>query len=319
MNRFDFFDFAWRWQAPGRRMFVVGACLMAALAAHGRASAVPLTDLLAGSSITVGDCLFTDWQLLSSDATGTAPNLSLVSVNPLANDLGNPGIQIVGNNQLAISGFNALDLVLKYRVQVLPAGNTFEGHSLTITGLSFGSGSGVGFVSNGLVTGPGENLESAVAIGDPANGVFQFADAAAFSPQSGIFVTTNIFLQGFSSSDTINLTTFNQRFLQTGPPVLEGDYNQDGVVDAADYTVWRNHLGAPAGTLPNDTSGAAIGLVQYNSWKANYGNTGGSGSASFVANATAVPEPSTFLLATLCSGIATILRQRRGLLCCFVR
>ena len=33
--------------------------------------------------------------------------------------------------------------------------------------------------------------------------------------------------------------------------VLLGDYNNDGVVDAADYTVYRDNLGAPGDTLPN--------------------------------------------------------------------
>ena len=35
--------------------------------------------------------------------------------------------------------------------------------------------------------------------------------------------------------------------------VLPGDYNQDGIVNAADYTVWRDNLGSPD-SLPNDTS-----------------------------------------------------------------
>src|SRR5690606_15721185 len=52
---------------------------------------------------------------------------------------------------------------------------------------------------------------------------------------------------------------------------LAGDYNADGTVDAADYTVWRNNLGAPAGTLPNDTAGGPIGAGQYLAWKANFG------------------------------------------------
>lgn len=52
-----------------------------------------------------------------------------------------------------------------------------------------------------------------------------------------------------------------------------GDYNDDGVVDAADYVVWRDHLGAPAGTLPNDVDGGAIGAAQYATWRASHGAT----------------------------------------------
>lgn len=279
------------WPKFGRCRLVlrVGAWLAVLSFVSRPACAVPLTDLLAGSSISVGDCWFTDWELVSVAATGASPNLSLVSVSPLANDLGNPGIQFSGNNQLSVAGINSLDLVVKYRVQVLPAGNTFAGHSLTISNLTFGSGGGIGFVSNGLTTGPGVHLDSAVAIGNPGGGVFQLADGVSFASTSGVFVTTNIFLQGLALGDTINLSTFNQRFLQVGPPVLEGDYNENGVVDAADYTVWRNKVGAVAGTLPNDTAGGAIGAAQYNLWKSKFGMVA-SGAGAIAA---AVPEPAT--------------------------
>ena len=59
---------------------------------------------------------------------------------------------------------------------------------------------------------------------------------------------------------------------------LAGDYNGNGIVDAADYTLWRNHLGAPAGTLANDPAGGAIGTAQYAQWKAHFGQTVGAGS-----------------------------------------
>ena len=78
---------------------------------------------------------------------------------------------------------------------------------------------------------------------------------------------------------------------------LAGDYNDDGIVDAADYTVWRDNLGASAGTLPNDADGGPIGQAQYNTWIANFGATTGNGTAAIAA----VPEPGTgtLLLMTL--------------------
>jgi hypothetical protein len=75
-------------------------------------------------------------------------------------------------------------------------------------------------------------------------------------------------------------------------PVLAGDYNDDGIVNLADYTVWRDHLGAPAGTLPNDPHGVVIGQTQYDEWKGNFGISLGSSSLS---NAT-VPEPTALML-----------------------
>jgi hypothetical protein len=84
---------------------------------------------------------------------------------------------------------------------------------------------------------------------------------------------------------------------------LLGDYNNNGVVDAADYTVWRDNLGAPAGTLPNDTDGGVIGPAQYATWKANFGSAAGGGAAAHSAPGDsaganyAVPEPGAWLLA----------------------
>ena len=54
-----------------------------------------------------------------------------------------------------------------------------------------------------------------------------------------------------------------------------GDYNGNGVVDAADYTLWRDNEGAPGGTLDNDASGAdPIGPAQYTQWEGAFGNQG---------------------------------------------
>ena len=62
-------------------------------------------------------------------------------------------------------------------------------------------------------------------------------------------------------------------------PVLPGDYNHNGIVDAADYVVWRKTDGSPAG---------------YNLWRTNFGRTAGSGAAAIMN--TAVPEPANLLL-----------------------
>ena len=71
---------------------------------------------------------------------------------------------------------------------------------------------------------------------------------------------------------------------------VPGDYNNDGEVDAADYTVWRDNLNQNV-TLPNENPAASTpGVVDqedYNFWVSNYGIS------SATASATAVPEPST--------------------------
>src|SRR5262249_52200746 len=56
---------------------------------------------------------------------------------------------------------------------------------------------------------------------------------------------------------------------------LAGDFNGNGVVDAADYTVWRDHLGTSFNLHGNgDETGGSAGLVDqadYALWKAHFG------------------------------------------------
>ncbi|QDU91116.1 hypothetical protein Pla175_45340 [Pirellulimonas nuda] len=72
-----------------------------------------------------------------------------------------------------------------------------------------------------------------------------------------------------------------------------GDYNNDGAVDAADYTTWRDAVGQ-TGRLPNDDTGGAVGQGQYDAWKAQFGAASG-------ATGGGVPEPAAWpLLLTAC-------------------
>jgi arabinogalactan endo-1,4-beta-galactosidase len=82
-----------------------------------------------------------------------------------------------------------------------------------------------------------------------------------------------------------------------GLPALDvlnvGDYNRDGVVDAADYTVWRNTFGSTTQLLANgDNTGTSTGVIDqsdYDYWRSRYANNSGA-SAGGGSGAT-VPEP----------------------------
>lgn len=81
--------------------------------------------------------------------------------------------------------------------------------------------------------------------------------------------------------------------------VLPGDFNQDGIVDAADYVVFRKNEGT-TNVLPNDNglSGTVVGQAHYDLWLANFGLGSGEGSGGgTLAPATAVPEPASSCLA----------------------
>jgi probable HAF family extracellular repeat protein len=76
-------------------------------------------------------------------------------------------------------------------------------------------------------------------------------------------------------------------------PGLLGDYNEDGLVDAADYTRWRDNLGSPT-SLPNDDT-PGVAADDYTRWVNNYG----SATAPSSTHSQSIPEPATSLLAFL--------------------
>jgi phospholipase/lecithinase/hemolysin len=140
------------------------------------------------------------------------------------------------------------------------------------------------------------------AIADPAAfGLTNVTDSAApgLTPGTGSYDTSQIvpnpneylFWDDVHPTATVHaiLAERARALLMT----LPGDYNEDGTVNAADYTVWRNNLGADAGTLANDVDGGVIGTAQYETWKTNFGLT--SSTMASVSTAS-VPEPSSLLV-----------------------
>jgi hypothetical protein len=86
---------------------------------------------------------------------------------------------------------------------------------------------------------------------------------------------------------------------------LAGDYNNNGVVDAADYDLWRKNSNT-TNTLANDPIGGTIGAPQYNQWRNNFGRPPGSGST-----ASAVPEPALASLFVGCLFATAFCRSYR--------
>ena len=89
--------------------------------------------------------------------------------------------------------------------------------------------------------------------------------------------------------DAAALTDIGWTVVEPEPSSLPGDYNDDGLVDAADYTIWRDNLGGPT---PMGT---------YLEWSANYGSS---------APTSSIPEPSATLLAAVALSIGCLARVR---------
>jgi hypothetical protein len=115
-----------------------------------------------------------------------------------------------------------------------------------------------------------------------AQGMFN----SAFSPQSAFFDDFSLDLAG------------------AGVP---GDYNGNGVVDAADYVVWRD-----GGPLQNEVETPGdVTDEDYAAWRARFGNGSGIGSSSELS-AAAVPEPATgFLMSIALVGASGLVHIRR--------
>jgi hypothetical protein len=100
-----------------------------------------------------------------------------------------------------------------------------------------------------------------------------------------------------SSSDvgTFGLNTppyFALDNLELIPTNLTGDYNQDGFVNLADYTLWRDTLGSVVSELGAGADGNRDGMIDaedYGVWRSQFGT----GTPVNVGAGHAVPEPSS--------------------------
>ena len=90
-----------------------------------------------------------------------------------------------------------------------------------------------------------------------------------------------------------------------------GDYNGDGLVDAADFITWRRALGTDNVWADGDGNGT-VGPEDFDVWRAHYnvtvtsGPNGGSGSETLAQ----VPEPSSLMLLLLAQSYFHFNRRR---------
>jgi hypothetical protein len=123
----------------------------------------------------------------------------------------------------------------------------------------------------------------------------------------GIFNDIILYATGAFSIDEIRIGA-NYADVVPGVP---GDYNANGTVDAADYTLWRDHLGENftlTGENPAATTPGLVDAEDYDFWKSQFGETAGSGAGAASRNDAAVSEPTT--LAMLLGAIVLAVRRR---------
>jgi hypothetical protein len=133
-----------------------------------------------------------------------------------------------------------------------------------------GGSAGETFAAGGMTSLGNAFNTSTFGAGNPGDLMFEYGGPSGFLIQGAVeYVTT---------------------------PAVLGDYNGDGTVNAADYTVYRNRKAGIGGTtLMNEGPGITPGVVtveDYNYWKSRYGATSGSGATVGGGD---VPEPATLV------------------------
>jgi hypothetical protein len=133
----------------------------------------------------------------------------------------------------------------------------------------------------------------------PGSGMYR-PESDYGDPDINYFLSASNYLSG----DGNYFVTFNApyadatfiAYFDLEETTLTGDFNQDGMVDAADYVVWRK----------NNINGAQ----GYQDWRANFGMSAGAGALSAPTATGAVPEPHTFL--TVFIAVLLLPRLKRG-------
>lgn len=242
-------------------------------------------DLIPGSYHTFGNNGSTYNQAVNSGSnTVTFPGVTSFTKSQILNAL------VSATDHLPVVADYQLPAVLDAIVDTIP--------STLNVGQAFSLGVSVFNAANVVAAIGADELDYTLSATGALSGLFNGVDLALGGGNLHN-VTFDTSTPGLKSGQIVISTTSQSaaNALMTIPVSYEvlaiglpGDYNGDGMVDAADYTVWRD------GGAPDS------GIGGYNLWVSNYGSSN---------SAVSVPEPTAILLSVLgvCLGLA---RKSRG-------
>ena len=133
-----------------------------------------------------------------------------------------------------------------------------------------------------------ESVKAVMFMGD-----FAQTDLTGDGADGGNLLIDNVLIEVFKEAASVTPNMNPNPSLSEG---VQGDYNGNGTVDAADYVLWRKDPAAFGG----DPDG-------YNTWRANFGNPPGAGSGVGAA----VPEPATWILVAAMGAMIVPVNRRR--------
>jgi len=266
----------------------------------------PLSSLLSGGTLWSGDKQFSDF---SYHGGGDMPAAEDIFVKAITDADGNVGIRFQGAFVDAAGG-GASDALIDFLVTA-PEGKLIKDVHMAANPLVIGGGNTAGLVSV-TETFLADNDQTVLSVFDLKPGSRKLTDWAdlvdadgnlapvqqlhvqkdiiAWAQQLGSAATMSFIDQTFSQCDADPANSGVCRVVD--PPMGHpGDFNGDGMVNAADYTVWRNGLGS------------IYTQADYEIWKAHFGESWPAGSSA--TSSVAVPEPTSWAMAGAC--LATLL------------
>ncbi|MEM6853322.1 MAG: dockerin type I domain-containing protein [Planctomycetota bacterium] len=103
-------------------------------------------------------------------------------------------------------------------------------------------------------------------------------------------------------SETLTLTLL----AEVVSSVLLGDYNGNGEVDAADYTVWQDNFGSTINLAADGNGNGEVDAADYTVWQDNFG------AGNAMALGLLIPEPGTCVMLFGSFGLLVVRAGRRG-------
>lgn len=155
--------------------------------------------------------------------------------------------------------------------------------------------------NNGAAVGPlNGNLPANRTVIAP----FAITPASPVQPEQTFYIRwDSVLVAGASTNDGLAIDDFTIGAAYM--PGLATDYSNNGLLDAADYVVWRNNLNQ-AVTIPNDITPGTVVNQDYIEWKDRFVFSDGS-----FATSAAVPEPATLFLMLIALAGGTLCAPRR--------
>ncbi len=139
--------------------------------------------------------------------------------------------------------------------------------------------------ASGSLSGAASGTSFALAAASAAQ---VFFDTSTLGMKTGTLLVSTASQAAANSSVSI---PFSYEVVASG---VVGDFNDDGFVDAADYTVWRDTFATEGVNLPADADGNGIvNLADYHLWRDQFG------ASSAISAGTAVPEPGSITIVTV--------------------